>query len=62
MAHLLRGKQAGIQSDLSMGLRPEYFVIDDVWACTVIGKERLYSNMSLDKPLWDQLTNISHRI
>jgi syntaxin-binding protein 5 len=30
MAHLLRGKQAGIQNDLSAGLVPELFAIDDV--------------------------------
>ncbi|KAF2433713.1 hypothetical protein EJ08DRAFT_694198 [Tothia fuscella] len=30
MAHLLRGKQAGIQNDLSMGITPDLFVIDDI--------------------------------
>lgn len=30
MAHFLRGKQAGIQTDLSAGLAPELFAIDDV--------------------------------
>jgi hypothetical protein len=30
MAHLLRGKQAGIQNDLSAGLGPDLFVLDDV--------------------------------
>jgi hypothetical protein len=30
MTHLLRGKQAGIQNDLSLGIAPELFVIDDV--------------------------------
>lgn len=30
MAHLLRGKQAGIQNDLSAGLHPDQFVIDDL--------------------------------
>lgn len=30
MAHLLRGKQAGIQKDLSEGLSPDLFGIDDV--------------------------------
>ena len=30
MAHLLRGKQAGVQKDLSSGLTPEFFAIDDV--------------------------------
>ncbi|KAH0558384.1 hypothetical protein GP486_004956 [Trichoglossum hirsutum] len=29
MAHFLRGKQAGIQSDFSAGLGPEVFVLDD---------------------------------
>lgn len=30
MAHFLRGKQAGIQRDLSEGLSPELFRLDDV--------------------------------
>lgn len=30
MAHFLRGKQAGIQNDLSGGLGPDLFCIDDV--------------------------------
>jgi len=30
MAHFLRGKQAGIQNDLSDGLSPDLFVLDDV--------------------------------
>lgn len=30
MAHLLRGKQAGIQNDLSAGVLPDVFAIDDV--------------------------------
>ncbi|KAI9738215.1 MAG: hypothetical protein M1834_008713 [Cirrosporium novae-zelandiae] len=29
MAHFLRGKQVGIQNDLSAGLHPELFVLDD---------------------------------
>jgi hypothetical protein len=32
MAHLLRGKQAGISHDLSAGLGPDLFVLDHV--CT----------------------------
>jgi hypothetical protein len=30
MAHLLRGKQAGISNDLSQGLGPDLFVLDHV--------------------------------
>lgn len=30
MAHFLRGKQAGIQKDLSEGLSPDLFQLDDV--------------------------------
>ncbi|EGC40766.1 SNARE-dependent exocytosis protein [Histoplasma capsulatum var. duboisii H88] len=30
MAHFLRGKQSGIHGDLSAGLAPEHFVLDDV--------------------------------
>ncbi|KAI9771462.1 MAG: hypothetical protein M1840_002082 [Geoglossum simile] len=30
MAHFLRGKQAGIQRDLSAGLGPEVFILDDI--------------------------------
>jgi hypothetical protein len=32
MAHLLRGKQAGIHGDLSAGLGPDLFVVDHVCA------------------------------
>lgn len=32
MAHFLRGKQAGVQGDLSTGIAPDFFVLDDVWA------------------------------
>lgn len=31
MAHFLRGKQAGVQADLSTGVAPDFFVLDDVW-------------------------------
>ncbi|KIW00842.1 uncharacterized protein PV09_07602 [Verruconis gallopava] len=30
MTHLLRGKQAGIQNDLSLGITPDQFVVDDI--------------------------------
>jgi hypothetical protein len=30
MTHLLRGKQAGVQNDLSAGLLPDHFAIDDL--------------------------------
>lgn len=30
MAHFLRGKQAGVQGDLSTGVAPDFFVLDDV--------------------------------
>lgn len=30
MAHLLRGKQVGVQKDLSQGISPEFLVLDDV--------------------------------
>ena len=30
MATFLRQKQTGVQSDLSAGIRPELFVLDDV--------------------------------
>lgn len=30
MAHLLRGKQAGVHGDLSTGLGPDLFVLDYV--------------------------------
>jgi hypothetical protein len=32
MAHLLRGKQAGVSNDLSQGLSPDLFVLDHVRA------------------------------
>ena len=30
MAHLLRGKQAGVQNDFSVDIEPDHFCIDDV--------------------------------
>ena len=30
MAHLMRGKQAGVQNDFSGSISPEFFAIDDV--------------------------------
>lgn len=30
MAHFIRGKQAGIQNDLSKGVAAEFFLLDDV--------------------------------
>ena len=35
MAHFLRGKQAGVQGDLSNGVAPELFLIDDVRSNTL---------------------------
>jgi hypothetical protein len=55
MAHLLRGKQAGIQNDLSLGLGPELFVIDDV--SLKIRLPGTSSNGDIDKPLWNQLAD-----
>jgi syntaxin-binding protein 5 len=36
MAHLLRGKQAGISNDLSQGLGPDLFVLDHVRARRIV--------------------------
>lgn len=30
MAHFLRGKQAGIKKDLSVGIDPDFFAVDQV--------------------------------
>lgn len=30
MTHLIRGKQAGVQNDLSAGILPEFFAADQV--------------------------------
>jgi hypothetical protein len=44
MAHLLRGKQAGIHNDLSAGLGPDLFMLDHVCPgaaaprCSVVDK------------------------
>ena len=40
MAHLLRGKQAGVQKDLSLGITPEFFALDDVCADDVAAQMR----------------------
>ncbi len=42
MAHLFRGKQAGIQSDLSVGISPEVFMLDEV-CLPVSGSHMLFS-------------------
>jgi hypothetical protein len=44
MAHLLRGKQAGVQNDLSAGLGPDLFVIDDVRIPFSFSLATLHSN------------------
>jgi hypothetical protein len=41
MAHLLRGKQAGVQGDFSAALLPESFAIDNVGRCEMKGASRL---------------------
>jgi hypothetical protein len=60
MAHLLRGKQAGIQNDLSLGLGPEVFVIDDVSLYVqLLGAS---ADQDIDQPLWHQLADFRHCI
>jgi hypothetical protein len=62
MAHLLRGKQAGIQNDLSLGVTPDLFVIDDVQLSRTKTLESQSLTKYVDKPLWHQLADISSRI
>jgi hypothetical protein len=40
MAQFLRGKQAGIQKDLSDGLSPDLFHLDDVCFSPLLGNPR----------------------
>lgn len=45
MAHLLRGKQAGVHNDLSTGLGPDLFVLDHV-----ISAPQCYAPLFRDLP------------
>lgn len=60
MAHLLRGKQAGIQSDLSAGLSPDLFAIDEVLLVSV--HQPYAANTTLDQSLWNQLSDLPDRV
>jgi hypothetical protein len=61
MAHLLRGKQAGVQKDLSLGITPEFFAVDDV------GHPHSYHPTPLTSstivcPLWRQFPDFHSRL
>ena len=47
MAHLLRGKQVGIQNDLSAGIMPDFFAIDDVGTNIRSGIETALMNVTV---------------
>ena len=58
MAQFLRGKQAGVQRDLSAGLNAEIFLLDKVWSEPYSGAIVTF----LGCTLWDQLPDIGFRL
>jgi hypothetical protein len=67
MAHLLRGKQAGIHNDLSAGLGPDLFVLDHVGACATAPRGAalqvcVCKLTRQDSQLWHKLQNHANRI
>lgn len=56
MAHLLRGKQTGIKSDLSLGLGVEQFAIDQVLAMLEEHHPGLLIRFALGNTIWHQLS------
>lgn len=62
MAHLLRGKQVGIQNDLSEGLSHQEFALDDV---RILQLYRFYDTdafFTLVWPVWSEFPGQRHRI
>jgi hypothetical protein len=57
--HFLRGKQAGIQNDLSFGVSPGVFMLDDVGLLPLLTLTTLLSK-SIVCPLWNQFPNLRH--
>lgn len=57
MAHLLRGKQAGVSRDLSGGIGPQDFAVDDV-GIQEVGHIALLIMSCIVCPLWHQFTNL----
>lgn len=66
MAHLLRGKQAGISNDLSAGLGPDLFVLDHVRACDSahhrVEEMRACGLTRKDSQLWHKFEDHTNRI
>ena len=60
MAHFLRGKQAGVQRDLSASLGPEHFVLDDVRRHSQPVTQ--FELTVIVRPLWHQLPGICPRL
>jgi hypothetical protein len=59
MAHLLRGKQAGIPNDLSAGLGPDLFVLDHVCSLHHLPVPALTLTPLPGQRLWYQLSGLS---
>lgn len=61
MAHFLRGKQAGVQSDLSNGIAADFFVLDDV--CHLQAQRLNTYRLTVPVcPLWSQFTDLRLRL
>jgi len=57
--HFLRGKQAGIQNDLSFGVTPGIFMLDDVGLLLLLPLTASLSK-AVVCPLWNQLPSLRH--
>ena len=62
MAHLLRGKQAGIQGDLSASIGPESFAIDDVGVLSLPTRYFVVGLSLLDQSFRYKLSNLGSSI
>lgn len=62
MAHLLRGKQAGIHGDLSASIGPESFGIDDVGVLSLPTRYFIVGLSLLDQSFRYKLSNLGSSI
>lgn len=55
--HFLRGKQAGIPNDLSFGVTPGIFLLDDVGLLLLLSLTTSLSK-AIVRPLWNQFPDL----
>jgi hypothetical protein len=61
MASFIRGKQSGVQGDLSSGITPDVIQIDDVRPSLTYADERLIPRLPV-RSVWHKLPDISPRV